>query len=821
MKIKNVNSFHTAKLFLKSWLNLDCIITMVGILILSASSLHAQTKSEVSSTKVVTERLDWKMIKANNNFGYTTEEIKKYFDQPQVFKYNYDGYASNLVKAPPAPGIHPRVLFYNEDLPSIRKNLEQTKPGKYAMDGIRKALTGYITGPNATYAKEYQDAANGIESPALPEVELACSIIYEAFRCLIDNDNTGGKKAAAAMATMAKMESVKLDQYAAKTDPSKLLTAPYFDYQEVRNVTQSGLLGLGYDFAYNWMTSAQRETVRATIVKTTANFSFIGLQALPAFPANTSNWIPMHTPFVFLICAIEGEKGYDAEAYKRLVSGYKRYLSVGFFPAGEMFESMGKNFLCVQNTLPICARGENLMALTQVRNQVVNYYLSAMDPWGGAFTFYDSLGGRGNVTPMNDVMMVKRMFPNDPVVDFVYRNVSGNDYRIFKSTVHFGHPLYVGEGLIKALFATPYDESKTYEQAHQLATTNKPLTYYSDDTGNMITRSTWDKDALQLHSLTRVVAGGHVYADRSHFSIHALGRYFVIYKPLRQVEEHFAPKNRSVELIDGNGPGYAPSRSLAFVDNAAATFTVGDFKTSYDWTTGGNNRFPKGGVRVPFTANDFRLHKSDKPWMNIPYSDLPNWQTSKKGSELWLPFHPVQRAFRTTGLVRGNHNYVLITDDFQQDSAEHDYQFGISLEDDLEQKSVTVEAGKNFRKDIILASKVKTDTRQLLVRILNANGTDEKAPAVMDSYELPNQSMKIITMNRMVIKSRSVAPDYKVLFFPHNDGQSLPTTNWNKDHTKLTLAWSDQVDEVTYAKGTDGRTRINIKRNGKEIINVD
>ena len=75
----------------------------------------------------------------------------------------------------------------------------------------------------------------------------------------------------------------------------------------------------------------------------------------------------MHMRLIFLCCAIEGEKGYDAGAYQRCVEGYKRYLSVGLFPAGDMYESMGKNFICTENLIPIANRGNDLIALKSLR----------------------------------------------------------------------------------------------------------------------------------------------------------------------------------------------------------------------------------------------------------------------------------------------------------------------------------------------------------------------------------------------------------------------------------------------------------------------
>ena len=143
----------------------------IMLFIIFNSEVKAQiTPSISSSTKIVTEHLDWDMIKRNHNFGYTEQEIKKNFDYPLVYEYNYKGFAKELVKAPPASGIHPRVLFYKEDLPALRKKLTQTKPGQFSMDAIRKTLDQSISGPNATYGKIYEDAVNGIENPTITDV---------------------------------------------------------------------------------------------------------------------------------------------------------------------------------------------------------------------------------------------------------------------------------------------------------------------------------------------------------------------------------------------------------------------------------------------------------------------------------------------------------------------------------------------------------------------------------------------------------------------------------------------------------------------------
>ena len=107
-------------------------------------------------------------------------------------------------------------------------------------------------------------------------------------------------------------------------------------------------------------------------------------------------------------------------------------------------------------------------------------------------------------------------------------------------------------------------------------------------------------------------------------------------------------------LIDGQGPDMTMAACVAMADNPQATFIAADAKVPWEWDSGGNNRFPKGGQPVPFSANEFRLHQSPLPWMDLPFSDLPYWQTSMKGAERGCRGRPSSSgAFRTAGLVRG------------------------------------------------------------------------------------------------------------------------------------------------------------------------
>ena len=104
----------------------------------------------------------------------------------------------------------------------------------------------------------------------------------------------------------------------------------------------------------------------------------------------------MNMRLVLLACAIEGEPGSDPGTYQRCVEGYKRYLNVGIFPAGDAYESMGKNFLFVDNLVPIAARGTNLPALKKVRSRSA---ATTCTPWTpGAATSRSTTRSAGAAT---------------------------------------------------------------------------------------------------------------------------------------------------------------------------------------------------------------------------------------------------------------------------------------------------------------------------------------------------------------------------------------------------------------------------------------
>ncbi len=813
--------------------------------------------------------LDMDMVHRFDNFGYTPEEIQKLFSQPLEIDTDSTGEAIDRIKPPPAPFVHPRILFNPEDLPEIRKRLATSTAGKLQMAAIRKNIEHFVTGPSAVFAAEYQRLIDGDETVDVysgtvqaSKLNLTYNLMYEAFRCLIDNDDAGGKRVAAAITTLAKIDERAIDANIEKARKGRKPGDPDSsnDFRVVaEGPTQEGTLGLMYDFAYNWMTPAQQQTVRAACSKASKGMTNLGCRTLYGQTTNSSNWITWSARLIFPTLAIEGEPGYDPSTYARCVYAYRGVVTRGIFAGGEGYEGMGKFFTFNEHLMAMARRGEDLLAATHLRDAFHSYFVASLNPWGMADTFYDSLGGTNDhVSRTADILAYKYLFPNDPAVDYVYRNNIKADYSTFSEPVNTRHPFLATEALVTALYAQDYNESISNDEARKQLAANLPLTYFSDDTCNMITRSSWDSDALYLNYLNRAVRGGHLYSDRGHFSIYADGRYWGIYRKLRQVDEQFLPRNRSTVLIDGEGSTFAPGKCIAFSDTPLASFDVSDLKPTYDFIS--NSLFPQKDrtkiILLPFSDNYFRLHPSPLPWMNLLLDGGPDWYTSRKpnlygldgdpaGKGTGLPppsmfWHkaeiPVQKAFRTAGLVRGSHPYVLVMDDIKKDDQVRDYSWGLTIADDV---VLGMPAHDNdpshWRLDVMLDEDPSTTAKKLadenelfdpehhrhmLIRVLDGANVDPDQPAQIETITDNNGTMKPTSFPKLCIHSKSADPRFKMLFVPFTTGQPLPTTSWNADRTVLKIQWPDQSDIVTFSPAPGGRTGITITRDGQALIDL-
>jgi len=725
------------------------------------------------------------------------------------------GGARKLSPLPP-PGVHPRVLFTAADLPDIRRRLTQTAFGKVFGPIVRREAER-LKPPLAAFA------ALDLSKPA-PEV------IETHWRADEGRNIRWGLVAldavvrgdAAQKALMAK----GITNYSRLILASKALAAggdvEGRAGEELRNrltVWKTDRFDLGvcwlfggagmalaYDMLYDDMTPGQREVVRGALAAGTRGRQSYGMGAPRG--RGVSNHYGYHGDLAVMLAAIEGEEGYDAAAYKRIEQVMVDYFEVGFTPAGACHEDLyGPNVGLREGSralLVLARRGKNVFGTGRYRN-FVRYFAHECEPFrDGAFVGGAS-GGPGLPYPTS-ITLAKYMRPTDPVADYNWRWLMGDDYR---------RNLKWQSWLDFALFGMDWDGKR--DEAPTLAETDMKLSAFYPRRGKLIARSDWTPQALCFHLDARPDAFviGHDTVDRGTFVLSALGRAWAVHASWH----HFRnSSDYNLVHVDGKAQAWkAPSvRFLHQADAGAAVVGVADLKYAYDWQWS-----------PPWPTKDQEFPAPWRPELSDPrdlgWPDDPDWLPHKLygepgvgyvGSYMWRrPHNPMQKAFRTAVMVRGAHPYVLVVDDVRKDAAAHDYGWYMQVAGDLELASHT-------GADVIL--KDPAADRRLLVRACQAGPPSAEIGVRLEEYEAnKDRSGKPVPGKRLIVSTRAVEPGFKMLLFPHREGQELPRALWDEGRTRLTIASAGRKDAFAFTVGKDGRTRVTLARNGKTVLAVE
>jgi hypothetical protein len=289
----------------------------------------------------------------------------------------------------------------------------------------------------------------------------------------------------------------------------------------------------------------------------------------------------------------------------------------------------------------------------------------------------------------------------------------------------------------------------------------------------------------------------------------------------------------------------------------------------------------KTGVYAEAAKNLMKYYPNEKPERDplrkVAEMYNGNLQTNPLywGEDSWpmrLKNFPVEYAFRTAGLVKGKHSYTLIIDDLKKDNQERLYEWNLPMPMDIELVNIIQLAAvemqtssqalgfntiTGLRKageyDIVLGDKrMRRDMAEIdnsaggewrAGRYLPAKGNPQLLVRVLDKAFAPRPNLEpnprlevlenlktedmhqfyLRTMGpikRLVIPSRSMGSNFKVLLFPYLHGEEQPVTEWNDNRTRLTVTWSDQKDEFIFSTGNDKRTHVKLVRDRKVIFDL-
>jgi hypothetical protein len=789
--------------------------------------------------------------------------VYPYPPSPAVEVHNdATGLAANRLTPPPPPGVHPRILLSPGDLPDLRRRLAQTEAGRAMMATLRQRTGGSIDKPGTWENDLYNKLAAGDAAAALAimnrglkpsypaghyQPEIIYALVMESFDAMVSNDAVKGRKVGAALATYAAMAGPLLDQalsepmnddvWRVKTEGPA--TGNWSDNQGLREIIGYHNIGYAYDFAYNFMTDAQRDQVRSLIARATSGRVWMGAR-LPHHFRNW-NWCAVGLGQPLLALAIEGEKGYDPRVYKMGVQIAQDYLTYAISPRGVSTEAVGyTQFGFVWATpffVAASRRGDMLITNSHLR-RMPDWYLQTLQPFGGV---WQSHGDGADTGPaIWHLMMWRYFYPDDPRIDFLWQNyVQSTQGKPYADRYHIIEPLiWCTDGP-----AQPVD----YAAGAKL---NLPLALFDPARSSLMARSAWAHDAaaIEFECRTDSVGASHEHADRGVFTFSALGRLWAR-ENFRSPETKF----HNGITIDGRGQGFwpGPGKWLGYVDKGWALTAACDEKPAYDsWWPKEITTEPADFIRYQYArwssylpmSQEFHknydgqpIERDDRPsvvahWTGFTQGDPRMWD-----EDTWpvrLAFNPVQRAFRTLAFVRSDRPYLMLVDDFQKDAAEHLYEWSMMTGPNTDIASIKdndiVLCDATVPRDADGVARPKAGDRELLVRVLDLSDPAKAAdfttkPFVRletierkDTFAPGGRSFGLD--RRLVLPSRSVAPNYKVMLFPLRAGEPLPDTSWNGDKTQLTVQWGQQQDKFTFASGPDGRTLLALERAGQETV---
>ena len=782
----------------------------------------------------------------------------------------------------PAYGVHPRIFFGPEELPAMRDNLKHTEIGQAAMQQVRLLTTLMREGRaayNAIPAEErtFPDGRSRVSNPGLYDVNaayielvngqtsvlesfthtnrivLGSVMALEAFECLIDQGTGGIKRRQRHLAK------------AMKTWANYALNHPDFGPDD-RTIIAGQHMAFAYDLNYNAMRVGQRNAVRKAIGKMIwPTEQFVGITTEGY--ATTTNWVTINSFVPMMILAIEGEtkKWRDGWSTKELRTYFReimqanyKFLTYGWYDSGAPYEGSGKNYQYNAMYTAYAKRGYNFHTQPHAQAYAKNFLPAQLQPYGHYITSYDTIGGSGfdpEVGGMryhpNDLIGVKWAYPDDPAVDFVWRNyvetpytdAAGNKATYIDVADQKITPrsTYANALLSLVMMSSDFKTDNTF--AVQNAMAQGELTFNGKERGLIITRSGFEQDAMALQFHVRQDTGGHTYGDRNSFNLSALGRVWVRnpigYNPETEWASTVLVNQVGIPITEKDGrKARQPGRIASYQDEPLATFMTGDatyaYNNEWDW-------YPRdpGGIldrdgweHVMETWNDFRHPNNQltEAYGDIPFFDYGHWQYGGRlEGILKRPVNNLRQMYRLAGLVRGNYPYVIIADDVSKvDESLVNYQWIAQIPEDLTLIPASQYSGNlDASRDLVLQEPAETGNRRLLVRVLNAEGTPLHGVGRLRediSYYLWGQDR---VAKRLEVERRASEPRFRIMLYPYTEGDPIPQHEYNASTGHIRANWPGQNDTLVFepytkqvADQTVEITGFRIFRSGATLVDT-
>ena len=691
-----------------------------------------------------------------------------------------------LSPAPPA-GEHPRVLFSKADRPELKQKAALSPVAKRALAAMGER-TKMLDNPGQNYGNAF-------------------AALLEGKRCHITEiggDNGGGFFLT--MLEAAYLAWLEEDRERMKTlarafgQAAREFSESYIPiYENALCHDVNWAVGLCYDLLHDFLNEDDRTICRNLLSAMTSFRQSVGVDNEPW--ANSTNWRGYHDHFLMCLLAIEGEDGFDATALdvclrkNAIFQTQYGIFDSGFPHEGYAYYTFGMQWMSVANVAVVRRPARENLAETTRFYSSIEAGFRLLDPNGsGIRPHHDVVGGPSGsglmATPPRHVLAAKFLWPRDRMTDYLYHKLTanmlaGDDNRPFD--------------FFAAIWAEPvaYPDQTLAEAAGEREL--DPVEF-CPDRGFLMARDGWKENGLRLDFRCRMdkYQLGHQHADVNSFELWSHGREWIID---RGKFGGVTSDVTSTVLIDGvAGPSAKrftwpsfPGRFVHFADTDESVIGIGDAKPFYDFCPHPPRHNPGPPIKDHgIKWSDFYFPREGETipdWMKKTPVDLDGYGNANAIHQL----NTVRRAVRSVALAKGKHPFVIVADDIEKDGQPHAYDWIANLP--IGDRIVEVSGNKS---DLILRHKQDAEGGpRLLVRVLRADG--QSAPIRLDRSPVIVEKDKIDAVRLVIPCHNTVAPNYRVMFYPFAEGDPHPETTWEGNEL-LRVKIGDDAREVNFGE---------------------
>jgi len=448
--------------------------------------------------------------------------------------------------------IHPRLLFDADAIGGLRQKVQEGEPER--LWEILKAKADSYLDLDPTKVREYANQGS-----------LTNFIRRLAFAYVITGEEEYGDKAVALLVNWA---TDRVDEY------------PYYPYWEGRYHNIGDILvavALGYDWTYDLMTEAQRDTVRSALTELAFGEYEHSYTSWWGTGDGYNNWTGAKAGgFGLAGLAIYGESGRSKAEEDSLLQRAKElvseYFEVNFGTDGEAYEGILYGGYGLKNAVTFAAAlkrltGEDIFSGSNAAG-FIDHLVYALLPDRSGF---NQLNNSKTLTNSAYTSWMMTALPENGLARWLWTN-------------HFSRLTTELDLDLGIIWYNP--DAAQVEPSTQLPSVKDFRTR-----GLVYFRSGWQGeddivssfDAKQM----RVIEGGktlskyHLHEDVTNFTLYAYGGRFAVppgyeYQGSNRTEAH------NNVLIDGQGQtSVREGRLLDFITNDIYTLAVGDASASY------------------------------------------------------------------------------------------------------------------------------------------------------------------------------------------------------------------------------------------------